>query len=232
LRPTDYSPQFDLNDLLKRRPILRQEDLIGAAAFSADSRVVATGSDDKTARLWSTADGTPLCAPLAHQGRVRSVGFSPDGQFLLTGSEDHTVRLWSAVDGTPIGPPLMHPGRVVVVGFGPDGETVLTGSEENVKEVLVPIPTDDTGPYPRRVSRVTETADEVTHVWPTPVPLSGDVRRLALWTEVVTGLELDATDLVRELDATTWQERRQRLTALGGPPVAEAPESGQRLTRW
>ena len=38
-----------------------------------------------------------------------------------------------------------------------------------------------------------------------------------LWTQVTTGLE--ALTTVRVLDAATWQQRRQRLQELGGPPV-------------
>ena len=39
-----------------------------------------------------------------------------------------------------------------------------------------------------------------------------------LWTQVITGLEVDELTAAHVLDAATWQQRRQRLQELGGPP--------------
>jgi hypothetical protein len=47
----------------------------------------------------------------------------------------------------------------------------------------------------------------------------GDGEWLALWAQVLTGMELDDFGEIRVLDAATWQQRRQRLRELGGPPV-------------
>ena len=46
----------------------------------------------------------------------------------------------------------------------------------------------------------------------------GDPERILLWTQVITGAELDEYGQVRILDANTWQQRRRRLQELGGPP--------------
>ena len=54
-------------------------------------------------------------------------------------------------------------------------------------------------------------------LWAVPAPLAGEAERLRLWVEVSTGLELDASGAVIELDAQTWQQRRERLERLGGP---------------
>lgn len=42
-----------------------------------------------------------------------------------------------------------------------------------------------------------------------------------LWTQVITGFEVDELTAVRVLDAATWKQRRQRLQELGGPPDGE-----------
>jgi hypothetical protein len=39
-----------------------------------------------------------------------------------------------------------------------------------------------------------------------------------LWTQVITGFEVDELTAVRFFDAATWQQRRQRLQELGGLP--------------
>jgi hypothetical protein len=55
-------------------------------------------------------------------------------------------------------------------------------------------------------------------LWQPPAPVEGDVAQVALWTQVLTGLELDADGAARVLDADTWHERRRHLDELGGPP--------------
>ena len=56
-------------------------------------------------------------------------------------------------------------------------------------------------------------------LWTPPAPVEGEVERMVLWTQVLTGLELDADGVARVLDAATWQKRRRRLDELGGPPL-------------
>src|SRR5262249_39099366 len=46
------------------------------------------------------------------------------------------------------------------------------------------------------------------------VPVEGTAEQLPLWVQVLPRLELDGNDQVRQLDETTWQERRQRLEEL------------------
>jgi len=45
------------------------------------------------------------------------------------------------------------------------------------------------------------------------------IGRILLWTQVITGLDVDELTPVRVLDAATWQQRRQRLQELGAAPV-------------
>ena len=55
-------------------------------------------------------------------------------------------------------------------------------------------------------------------IWSVPSPVAGDVERLVLWTQVLTGMELNSEGVVNTLDAEQWRERRERLEKLGGPP--------------
>ena len=66
-------------------------------AISPDSRWVATGSLDGTARLWDLMAKDPAAAPIVlrgHGGTIYGVAISPDGRWLVTGSDDMTARLW------------------------------------------------------------------------------------------------------------------------------------------
>jgi centriolar protein POC1 len=55
--------------------------------------VVASGSKDKTVRLWLPTVEAKSTVIKAHGGAVRTIGFSHDGQFLLTGSDDKTIKV-------------------------------------------------------------------------------------------------------------------------------------------
>lgn len=75
-------------------------EAILAAQFSpADSTRLATGSGDKTARIWDTNTGTPKYTLSGHSHWVLCVAWSPDGRHLATGSMDKTVRLWNPETG-------------------------------------------------------------------------------------------------------------------------------------
>src|SRR5262249_9594394 len=139
--------------------------------------------------LWQAASGEPVGQPLLHQHSIRAIAFSPDGNTVLTGSRDKTARLWDVGTGKPIGPPFLHEGFVESAAFSPDGKTILTGS-----------------------------LDGKARLWRMPTPPTGDPERILLWTQVISGLRLEADGTFDDLDAQKWERCRQRLEELGGRP--------------
>jgi len=154
-------------------------------AYSPDGRMLLTGNDDNTARLWLAATAEPLGPPLFHQASVLAVAFSADSQRVLTGSGDTTARLWSVATGQPLGPPLTQ-GPLWAVAFSPDGRTVLTGSEDNT-----------------------------ARLWSVQPPREADTASINLWLAVVTGLALDEHDAVQMLVGNIWRTSRERLLQHG-----------------
>lgn len=72
-----------------------------AAAISPDGRLVASGSTDKTARIWDVRDPArpmQLAVLQGHEEGLGSVAFDRSGSLLATGSADKTVRLWDISD--------------------------------------------------------------------------------------------------------------------------------------
>ena len=103
-------------------------DFVYSIAFSPDGRTLASGSKDKTVKLWDVPTGTELRSLTGHSGAVESVAFSPDGRTLASGSEDSTIKLWEVSTGTELRTLKWHSAGVNSVAFSPDGKTLAGGS--------------------------------------------------------------------------------------------------------
>lgn len=63
--------------------------------YSAKGDLVATASDDGTARLWDAATGAIRFVLQGHTAGVLDVAFRPDGLQLATAGVDGALRLWN-----------------------------------------------------------------------------------------------------------------------------------------
>ena len=65
-----------------RHKLRGHTDRISQIAWSPDGRMLASGSDDTTIRLWDTETGESLGILKGHAGAIRGVVWSPDGRIL------------------------------------------------------------------------------------------------------------------------------------------------------
>ena len=63
-------------------------------AFSPNGKQVASGSKDKSVKVWNVETGTELSTMTRHSDTVTSVAFSADGRWVMSGSSNKTIRLW------------------------------------------------------------------------------------------------------------------------------------------
>jgi translation initiation factor 6 (eIF-6) len=109
--------------------------VVYSVAFSPDGRLLASGSDDKTIKLWDVASGREVRTLTGHTDWVRSVAFSPDGRLLASGSgsDDKTIKLWDVASGNLVRTLTGHTDWVYSVAFSPDGRLLASGSYKEIK---------------------------------------------------------------------------------------------------
>jgi WD40 repeat protein len=100
-----------------------------AVAFAADGRTLASGSYDRTVKLWEAATRKELATLRGHTGPVRSVAFAPDGRTLASGGGGFSVvKLWEVATRKELAIlGRWHEAGVYSVAFAPDGRTLASG---------------------------------------------------------------------------------------------------------
>ena len=74
--------------------------MMRVAAVAPDGSWLATGSYDRTVRVWNAVSGQERATLTGHADWVSAVAIAPDGSWLAaTGSTDQTIRIWNAANG-------------------------------------------------------------------------------------------------------------------------------------
>lgn len=112
-------------------------NLINAFAFNADGSLLATASQDRTARVWRLGedDGRSLYTLSGHETGVMNVTFAQDGERLVTGDQAGLIRIWNI---TPNGGrerfTLQYPGALFRLDYSPEqGQFAATSLDGRVK---------------------------------------------------------------------------------------------------
>lgn len=102
---------------------------IRAMQFSADGTKLATGSDDKTARVWDLADAKfpELGRFTGHEAAVTAVTINADATLAVSGAADNTLKVWNVADGTETQNLAGHTAPIVGLAMLADGTAVSAG---------------------------------------------------------------------------------------------------------
>jgi WD40 repeat protein/serine/threonine protein kinase len=202
-----------------------------AVAYAPDGKLLATGGDDHTARVWDTATGRELICLRGHTHSVRAVAWSPDGKLLATASEDGTARIWDVAERRELRRFSGHQAFVTGVAWSPDGTRIATAGHDSRVRVWNP-----------------ETGEETTSArlssdgsWAQTVAWSPDGKRIVVgtWNHEVRVVNSETGAVVTRLVGHTggvlgvcWSPNGTRIATASADQTVRVwdPNTGKLLT--
>src|SRR5262249_45128546 len=126
---------------VKRLPYSRilklpHDDVINTVVWSADGRLLVSGSLNGWVKVWDArTEGPPLFEWPALKRMAGHLGFSPDSRLLATGGQDDTVKLWDiSRPDRPPDRPLREfptgPTTLLALGLSPDGRHLAAADRD------------------------------------------------------------------------------------------------------
>jgi sterol desaturase/sphingolipid hydroxylase (fatty acid hydroxylase superfamily)/DNA-binding beta-propeller fold protein YncE len=114
---------------------LARASAVTAVAVSADGRLVVSGHEGGTVKVWDAATGEERLTLGGHTGRVNGVALAAEGRDIVSAAFDGTLKVWDAATGRERLTLTGHTGPVLSVAVSADGRRVASGGSDGTVRV-------------------------------------------------------------------------------------------------
>ncbi len=184
-----------------------------AVSYSPDGTKFATGSRDKTIRLWDTELSDPLATLDGHADSVYAVTWSPDGNKLASASKDRTIKVWDVATESLLNTFRGHSYIVRDVAWSPDGTKLASASWDKTARIW----DVETGEVLFTLDGHTDLVNSVAwNITGDKLLTSSKDKTLKVW-DTTTGLELQTiAGHTGEVFAATWSPDNSKIASASG----------------
>jgi WD40 repeat protein len=137
--PLPHSPTSSPSQWHCVRTLTGHQGKITALALSPDGELIASGSTDKTIKLWSldgellyTWPGKSFRFLQGHQDRITALRFSPSSEILVSSSADGTIKQWDLNSGNLFSSLPGHGWGVTAIALSPEEPLLTSGSDDGL----------------------------------------------------------------------------------------------------
>lgn len=129
---------IDENDLLLINGQTGKEKLrlkghnssIKAASFSADGKMIITGSHDQTARIWDAVTGTLLHELTGKSSQVKFSAFGKKDEVIMGAYADNCLRIWDSKKAAFKETVIKNASPFTAYAVSPDQKKIIAGSQD------------------------------------------------------------------------------------------------------
>eukprot|EP01041_Mallomonas_annulata_P003782 gene3782-7509_t len=118
--------------LVSTESIRAHDKDVNTIAISPNDTLIASGSQDKSIRIWQSSNLSPLATLNGHKRGIWKIVFSPIDRCLASCSGDHTIKIWSLQDYVCLRTLQGHTSSVLSLQYINRGQQLLSSSSDGL----------------------------------------------------------------------------------------------------
>jgi WD40 repeat protein len=126
-----------LNNDYSSVKLIGHTDRIWSVTISNDGKLAASGSDDKSVRIWDLTNSKELVCLFGHTRWVQALSLSNDNKFLASSGGDGKIFIWNIISQNPEPIEVLegHDDSVLSLSFSKDGTKILSASRDQTVRI-------------------------------------------------------------------------------------------------